>query len=88
MHPVSSAASWTVLQHNGTEHTIFHGDPALNAPTEAKDRWALRIIQEVALAQVFRWPRSTWMPTETSILSAPENPGCRCLRILVTKLGE
>jgi len=42
MHPVSSAASWTVLQHNGTEHTIFHGDPALNAPTEAKDRWALK----------------------------------------------
>ena len=42
MHPVSSAASLTVVQHNGTEHTIFHGDPALNAPTEAKDRWALK----------------------------------------------
>jgi hypothetical protein len=23
-------------------HTIFHGDPALNAPKDAKDRWALK----------------------------------------------
>ena len=24
------------------KHTIFHGDPAINAPAEAKDRWALK----------------------------------------------
>jgi uncharacterized protein (DUF3820 family) len=24
------------------KHTIFHGDPALNAPKDAKDRWALK----------------------------------------------
>lgn len=30
-----SAAKWV-------RHTIFHGDPALNAPNEAKDRWALK----------------------------------------------
>jgi len=24
------------------KHTIFHGDPAVNAPKDAKDRWALK----------------------------------------------
>ena len=24
------------------KHTIFHGDPAANAPKDAKDRWALK----------------------------------------------
>ena len=30
-----SAATWK-------KYTIFHGDPALNAPRDAKDRWALK----------------------------------------------
>ncbi|MSR60633.1 MAG: VCBS repeat-containing protein [Planctomycetaceae bacterium] len=30
-----SAAKWV-------KHTIFHGDPAVNAPSDAKDRWALK----------------------------------------------
>ncbi len=30
-----SASKWV-------KHTIFHGDPAVNAPKDAKDRWALK----------------------------------------------
>ena len=30
-----AAAKWN-------KHTIFHGDPAVNAPKDAKDRWALK----------------------------------------------